>query len=259
MTLKAYFDGSGYSKDPNSGHLTLAGYIGIDDAWSEFNVAWRNMLARHGCAYMHMIEAKHLDKEFAIQKGWTEAKVSAVIEDLISSCFAEIGWHKYRDKFCGVSCTIDLTDYRRVCAEFPGFEKRKSPESICVDCVVTVALSMLPADDSSETGKMGHVELIFDRNEAFLHKINQPWLEHKKRSEILRHIASICTADMRNVPGLQAADVLAWYANYSHREGDSFWYLVSGTMSPSHSFSLDYPSLVRRYKSLLSAPLDTPP
>lgn len=231
MTIKAYFDGSGKSDNPDCRYLTLAGYVGTEDAWAAFEKAWDRVLNRWGCNYIHMREAKH----------------RGALRDLISVCFGDIGCTTHKTAFCGAACTVDLEAYRCVCHDLPDLQARKSPEDICVDAVVTVALRMLPASDQSETGKSGTIELWFDQDEAFLHRINRAWERKRKRPGIFKHFSSIRSGAMKESPGLQAADVLAWHTNRACVDNDQFSLFVAQTMCPSFCFLLDYTEIVKRY------------
>jgi hypothetical protein len=203
ITLQAYFDSSGKVNDPNTHFLTLAGYIGIPDAWLQFAESWNRILKRFGHPYLHMREKSPL----------------LLIQDLFNECFSPTGWEDFKDKFYGASCTVNLEDYRKICNEMPSCSF-KEPEAICVDFVITIALMALPENRNLPYGKEGQIEVIFDQGEPFMEKVVRIW-QAEYKSELkspLKLIRNIETADMRNTVGLQAADFLAWLTNryYTH-------------------------------------------
>ncbi len=216
IAIQAYYDGSGKSEDPNVRFLTLAGYVGTPNAWQQFEERWHRVLQRWDCAYLHMNEARSLKGEFAARKGWTKDRVNVLLQDLFNECLSPIGWGEFKGEFYGASCTVNLEDYRRACADMPLNE----PEAICVDCVVTVALRALPENLEQPFGKEGSVEICFDKGEPFMHKVDKIW-RSKPNNQLegpLQLVRSIGAKDMRDVIGLQAADFLAWHTNryYTH-------------------------------------------
>jgi hypothetical protein len=219
LVMKAYYDSSGNSKDPNTRFLTLAGYVGTANAWQQFEERWDRVLQRWGCSYLHMSDAYLLRKEFAKTKGWTKDRVNALLRDLFNECLSKTGRGDFKDEFYGASCTVNLEDYAKASADMPS-RSLKEPEAICVDHVVTIALRALPENLALPLGKEGRVELFFDKGESFMHKVDRIWRSkpNNRLKGPLQLVSSIAAADMREVIGLQAADFLAWHTNryYTH-------------------------------------------
>lgn len=219
IAIRAYYDSSGKSDDPNTRFLTLAGYAGTANAWQQFEERWDRVLQRWGCSYLHMSDAYLLQQGFAETKGWTKDRVNGLLRDLFNECLSPTGWVNFKGEFYGASCTVNLEDYTKASADVPS-RSIKEPEAICVDHVVTVALMALPENLNLPLGKEGRVELFFDKNESFMHKVDRVWRSKRngKLEGPLQLVSSIATADMREVIGLQAADFLAWHANryYTH-------------------------------------------
>ncbi len=172
-------------------------------------------MQRNNCSYLHMREAMWLKGEFA---GWTDDRVYRLLADLFNECLSPIGRENFKNQFYGASCTVNLADYREVHNEIP---ELKEPEAICVDSVVKIALRALPENRNLPFGKEGTVELFFDKNEPFMHKVNRVWTRRprNKLGHLLRLVSHIESADSHDVPGLQAADFLAWSTNRYHTHG----------------------------------------
>ncbi len=219
VVIKAYYDGSGSRSDRNARFLTLAGYAGTPRAWQQVEGRWHRVLNRFGCKYLHMKEARALQKAFARRAGWSHERVTMLLADLFNECLAPTAWEDFRGEFRGTACTVNLEDYARVLAEAPS-RAAKEPESICVDFVVTVALMSLPENAAKPLGKEGTVELFFDKNESFMHMIDRVWRSRRNNElgDPLRLVSNIAEVDMRQAVGLQAADLLAWHTNryYTH-------------------------------------------
>jgi hypothetical protein len=247
VAVQAYYDGSGKSDDPNAQYLTLAGYAGTPNAWRQFEECWSRVLKRWGCQYLHMNEAHSLQGEFVAEKGWTESRVDSLLADLFNECLSPTGWGNLKGEFYGASCTVNLQDYRKACADVPSL---KEPEAICVDYVVTIALMALPENRKLPIGKEGTVEIFFDKGESFIHKVDRVW-RSKPNSKLrgpLQLVSSIGHADMRDVIGLQAADFLAWHTNryYTHGMNEktgSFAGVIRVLASPMFERYYDYEEL----------------
>ncbi len=250
-TIKAYYDSSGKSNNARAQYLTLAGYAGSPKAWDEFEQRWIKALQNEKCAYLHMAEALSLQGEFAKSKGWTQKRVLKLIAELVNECLSPIGWTDFKGEFQGASCTINLTDYRKVKDELA---ELKEPESICVDFVITIALMSMPKDSNLPFGKKGMVELFFDKNEAFMHKVDRVWRSkpNKQLQGPLRLVSTIAQLDSRQRAGLQAADLLAWSTNryYTHGMSDPIGSLASTLRvfaAPAFTEYYDYSKLKKEF------------
>lgn len=253
ITVKAYYDSSGKSNSIRNRYLVLGGYIGTPNAWDEFERRWIAVLSSQKCAYLHMTEAMALRGEFARSRGWTSERVLKLIAELFNKCLSPIGWANFKGDFRGASCIINLADYRKLKAELPGL---KEPESICVDYVVTIALMSMPEDRSLPFGKKGMVELFFDKNETFMHKIDRIWRSkpNKQLQGPLRLVSNIAQSDSSQIAGLQAADLLAWSTNRYYTFGmsdpiGSFAGSLRVLASPMFEEYYDYAKLKKEFAS----------
>jgi hypothetical protein len=134
VAIRAYFDSSGKTDDPEARFITLAGYVGPPAAWLQFEKNWSEVLKHHNCQYLHMNEAHRLKGEFSRSKGWTTSRVLSLLTELFNECLIPAGWTNFKGQFSGASCTINLEDFRKVCNEDAQL-KKKTAESICVDYV----------------------------------------------------------------------------------------------------------------------------
>jgi hypothetical protein len=63
VILKSYFDGASESDAFRS--ITITTACGTSEKWEAFEVAWRNVLNRHGVQYLHTTDAVALGGEFS--------------------------------------------------------------------------------------------------------------------------------------------------------------------------------------------------
>jgi hypothetical protein len=156
------------------------------------------------------------------------------------------------DALVGAVCTIELDDYARAQADCP-YLQGMAPEEVCVNYVAEVALKMLPEDLSGLMGKIGSIEMYFDRNERFMRTIIGLWQRHRKEPGALKLIHNIEQVKDDSPVGIQAADFLAWHTNrdWWKRDGGEkdlllrFRMIAAGLLT-AHRY--DYEKLMERYK-----------
>lgn len=251
VSVKAYYDGSG-ADEGKARSISLAGYAGPPDFWAYFEERWKSVLAGDGqrpvARYLHMRDANALRGEFSPENGWTKLAVTALIDDVMKCLNAASNEHG--DRVSGVSCTVRLDDYERALSVLPQLQN-KEPAAICVDNCVTVALQLLPEAPEGQgiLGKLDSIELYFDRNERFLHKINRIWNRpYAKRSKPLQLVHRIVSVDMKSTYPLQAADFLAWHTNRHLSSQDLLAGLRRVLAAPMVGTEYDYAKLIERYK-----------
>ncbi len=222
IALKAYYDGSGKSH-PNSKDrfLSLGGYAGTWPAWEALERRWAEVLSRWPCEYMHMHDAFHLNDHFAEKRGWTHEMVEQLQRELSNECLSPIA-NEFRGQFVGTCCTVSLDEFGAAVAARPGLPDRyKVPEAICVWDAVRDAFRLLVPPEGGIPERDARVELHFDYGESFQHPFKKVWEKTKDKDyPIFRNIVSIGSADAKQVPGLQAADMAAWTANLAYNRGD---------------------------------------
>lgn len=213
VAVKAYFDGGNEADSRQYNSVTLVAFAATDPVWRSAEKRWETALKKHGAAYLHMFEAISLNGEF---KGWDRNRMRALMYDCIKALRA------FKDRpLYSTSCTIFLKDYQRALAVLPDLPK---PEYICSGYTLTnvmgwYASAILSLHDAAEFPP-GCVSLTFDRNEPFRGHIVDQWNQRKLRKRaIWSAIRSVDEADMRRLPGLQMADMLAWACNRPHGAG----------------------------------------
>jgi Protein of unknown function (DUF3800) len=205
--LRAFYDGGNKADAKKYKVITLAGYAATDSIWARLDSAWSLALRRHGAEFIHMTDAISLQGAFSISKGWTRNRVEALILDLLK-VFTE-----FSDKpIKGVACTIVLADYLRAKSLFADLPR---PEYICtIDCLTLSWLWYASIPSKSDQLEDKCADLFFDRGESFMGHAQDVW-NHKnfRDRKAFRAIRLIAPADMRDVPGIQMADMLAWAFN----------------------------------------------
>jgi len=209
MGLKAYFDGSGKGGDPQCKFLTLAGFSGTEETMVSFQEGWKQIVNDSGADYLHMAEAWPLKGQFSPDKRWTSKRR----DDLVRNLIRYLADYRHFDEttdLLGFSCTIDLSAYRRVLS----CRRLKEAESICVDHCFGHQFHRLPKPSP------GYLSLCFDQNEDFLHKANRIWKKRVQgqRSWWAKYVTEIASVDMRSIPAVQAADLVAWTVNRRHSQ-----------------------------------------
>lgn len=247
--MQACYDGSQGTRE-GVAYVTLAGYVGPPTAWTTFYEWWTAILARWKCPSLHMADAIALKGAFTPQNGWSAERVENLRKDLINECLVPMGWGEFKGRFIGVSCTVDIPDYRRAYAELPRFQaSRKEPEAICVDYVVTATLAALPDDTSSRWGKAGTADLRFDNNEPFLHTIDRIWRGKRNlRPQEMELISNISTGNAKGCPGIQAADFLAWHTNRFRTKKDRYSKSMTVFSVPNYFRYFDYTTIMETYR-----------
>ncbi len=71
LVLKAYFDESGDSKDPNCKVVAVAGALSSLELWGQFEPLWKECLSNFGVSELHMKHFAHSNGEY---EGWEEDK-----------------------------------------------------------------------------------------------------------------------------------------------------------------------------------------
>lgn len=210
MPIEAYFDGSNVDGWTDGKCVTLAGFVSEDDIWVEIDKEWTRILAggngRPPARYLHMREAARFDGEFSHRNGWNERNVSSLLIDLLMY-LQTVDKNRFRYFYC----FLDLEAHRRVLAD--GIEL-PDPLTMCLE----VPKSVLNWYFVKWPGVIDSADFFFDKDEPFKEPFEKKWKHEKDFSlsgadYVWSMIKTITTADMRDNPGLQAADLAAWTVN----------------------------------------------
>jgi len=225
LALRAFYDGSGKIHDPACKFVNLAGLAATEISWPKFSSEWLRVLeanaaprSERGLPYFHSKEAVHCYSGYS---DWDSNRVSRLIGELIavmSGC--------ERTDLMAMSCSVSIPAYKTFSAKVA--RRFRSADTICIDMCLGTTLRHPGRDVKG-------IELNFDRRENFLPIVQKAW---KHRSEDKRtlwwssYVSKVSEVDdMRDEPGIQAADLLAWLANryHTHGSGDIWgrWFFIT--------------------------------
>lgn len=215
MSMRVHLDGSG--KKAN-GFMALAAFAGNDDIWKKFDDDWAEILSSHvpKAKYVHMNEIARQIKGFDWKDGWTLQNSFA----LVNKCLMYMS-HLDKAKFGMFYCGIDLDAWRKLKPEFPDLI---DPIAICnrYCSEIPLTLHLLKYENElkdHDTIDVEPVHYFFDREEEFKRSFEDKWNEEKNRTEALGVkgwwdcVDEVAAVEMKKVPGVQAADILAWAVN----------------------------------------------
>jgi hypothetical protein len=221
---RSYFDGANQADSTQYDYLTLASISGTKRLWRDFEREWRAVLTKHHADFLHVTDAIGFQRNFSREKGWNERKRDAFIRD----CVKAYGRHvarpvsgRYPIGHFGLfshTVTIPLKEYVRARNENP--EVPKSANEICAAQSVNMVL-----DWAIKVVKVEHVELIFDQREPFKGHI----CDRAENPKVLRDlpglsiIKAIREENMREIPALQAVDLLGWCVSHKAEQSQPVW------------------------------------
>jgi hypothetical protein len=206
--LKGYYDGGG-ANGVSRPVVVLAGYFAEDAQWPQFEAAWSDALG--DAPSMHAVHAYHRTGNY---KGCNVHESRALLGRCVSVLAA-------LDPaiFTAVSCVVPCEEYERVRTELAPLLQDKPIQAFCVDHTVGLMFQTIGADASEPTKHLK--QIVFDRNEPFLHWMNRVYTAPPKRKVWwTSFVDNISVGDSSTVRGLQAADVLAWVVHRQYSQGD---------------------------------------
>lgn len=189
--LIAYFDESGHSSE--GGFVSIAAFVAQEDLWATFNVRWNAVLERHGVPYLHATDLTNFKR---IYKDWDEERrrsLAADLIDVIHSC----------GRIAAVGAVLSIDDYRAL-TEDQQARLRDPFFPLFQEVVRGTAIEALfqPSDVK--------VKMVFSQQDAFGPQAQQLWHLMRQTIDIRKRFDVFEFANMRSVPGLQAADLLAF-------------------------------------------------
>jgi hypothetical protein len=233
VILKSYLDGGNQPDRFEYDRITLALVCGSPNQWKRFEVAWGKILYKHRTPYLHTTDA--VTRKGEVFSDWTDDRTDLLITDCVKTIETHI--HKNGRGLYPVTFTIPLDDYafvRRQDARLPG-----NVADMCVsECLGFCA-------------RWGHrqnvksYQLYFDQGEPFyghfLDRFNNK--QARKDTQWFDMVSHHSKLNMRKVPALQLADLLAWAVNH-----------IDCVSRPWHAEILDMPGWekpILSYKYLL--------
>ena len=213
--LHAYFDGSGQSNDPDTRVLILGCVAGIGDACETLRDRWKLLLKRRAASLIHMKEATQLRGAF---EGCTRADVEPLLQGAIG--LLTEATHG-QSPLVAFACAVNMDAYRAIADQEQGLA---SPEMLCSFHTLNDVYEWYRANYQGKISR-GDVELTFDQGELFrgyLESVRSHG-EFRKHHRRWQYVQPIKTADAREEPLLQAADMLAWSSRRILASGVSDW------------------------------------
>jgi hypothetical protein len=160
-----------------------------------------------------------------------------------------------KKRFRQFGCTVDLVAYRKLTAEGFSFN---DPIDICNEFSPFSVLAWYHAD---YPGLIHSAHYFFDVDEPFKAPFEEGWKSEKANfldptalREVWSLIKTVTTADMRDKPALQCADLLAWSTNRTlSKEHDAAFTHLEPTMKsiiPSTWIVFDEQTMRARYDEI---------
>lgn len=184
--FKAYFDESGKESDPVGPCVVVSGFVSTVNRWIAFDKVWKDILAEEKIKCFHMHDFLRGEGEFASMKNDGPRKDSFIRRLIIAIRVGAVR---------SFAAAVKLSDYKVVDKKYD-LHLKAHPFTLCGMAVTQKVIHWangFPLDE---------IEFVFDQGP-----------EHKgefldRMSEKTAPIPSF--GDRCKLPGLQAADLVAW-------------------------------------------------
>jgi len=204
--MRAYLNGGKRGR-----YLILAGIAATETAWPGFEERWRRVLIRHNVNWWDTADAMSVDAsgEFLIDPrlGWDRTRAETALDELgevIRDTRAEhFDACTLRADALVMTCVVDMDAYAEAKTRNP---RLRSAEAICANACVS---SLVTIDEAPDV-------LCFDQDGGFMKALEEAWRVEGTRTSAWKPRQLETAGDVRNahlLPGLQAADLLAWSTN----------------------------------------------
>ena len=188
--IVGYFDESGHSSGTE--FFSLAAFVSNKLEWKKFDKQWRKALKQNDAPYLHMREFAHFRGPFT---SWSEEQRRS----LLSGCVTAIN----SINAIAVGAVMSVEDFNALDSESQ--IKLQDPFFCCFQEVVRcVALNAVLEQENLKA------HMVFSQQDGFRSKAITLWDEMTRHSDIRTHLGSLKFINMRDVPALQAADLLAY-------------------------------------------------
>jgi hypothetical protein len=256
VALRAYFDSSGTLEND---YITLAAFAASDEMWGTFETDWKAILEQHKpkAKYVHMREIAHQVKGFDRKFGWNDENAFG----LANECLIYMS-RLDKKRFRMFYCVVDLKAWHKLRAQtYPLPSPVAMCNEFCSRGVLMWYASMYPDVIDLQTDS---VKYCFDKGEPFKQPFEDEWILETKRSEdsgvwsVWNLIEQITPVEMRKVPGVQAADILAWAVNREQTSAagkkGSMMRQIMMKVIPASSVVWDEVKIRKHYKPMLHLP-----
>lgn len=225
--LLAYSDESGHAADPKCRHVGMAGLIASSEGWDRADKLWLAALEKHRVQHFHMRHFAHSLGEFS---GWPEDRRRSLMNDLLNAVVSITPTI--------VGSVISMEAWRAQSEDYKA--AFLDPYYCCLQEFVFLA------DVHGATVGDDRVSIILSQNTEFDGRAKSLAEILVSSSSMPGSLSSITYADMRERPGLQAADLIAYETVLAHdqlargerkvrypfqriRGNDSFFRYMDGT------------------------------
>ena len=230
MDLKSYFDSGNQADSSQYDVVSLASVAAIDSDWRPFETEWRIMLQRffgdrHQEPHLHTADAVTGN---GVYKGWGQEKT----HDFLSQSVEITGKHFIRAKkpeigflgqygLYGCVTTIVLKDFVEHAQCHP-----EAPQNANELLLRQALTCLLPWSRQGADPPCDECHCIFDQGEPFYGHLDDVMTRKKalKDATLLANITSRTQANMRRVPALQLADLLAWCESHKLDKDKPHWH-----------------------------------
>lgn len=211
MILKGFFDGGNEADSIMYETVTLASFLSTPDYWKKFDNAWSAVLRKHHAPPLHTTDAVSLKNDF---DGWETGHRDEFVDDCVSVIekSAAIFYRDGKMALGLIPCTVTivLKDFKRAQIEIP--DCPRDATEVCAVQSVNLLFRW-----GKHLGAHSY-HLYFDQNEPFRGHVVDRWKNKRAKADmdIFQKVTHCDEANMRIVPALQAADMLAWSAGHRH-------------------------------------------
>lgn len=188
--LVGYFDESGHSSGTE--FFALAAFVSDELEWAQFDKQWRSALEQNGAPYLHMREFAHFRGPFT---GWSEDRRRSLLGECVTAINSV--------NAIAVGAAMSVEDFNTL--DHEGQSRMQDPFFCCFQEVVRgVALNAVfePEDHKAH--------MVFSQQDEFRSKAMKLWNAIVHDSDVRTRMGSLKFRNMRDVPALQAADLLAY-------------------------------------------------
>jgi hypothetical protein len=245
IAMRCYFDGANKADRSLFKTITLASVSGTPDQWKHFEKDWANVLASYDVDFLHTTDAVVGAKPFTRSNGWIDDRT----DKFISECVQVISSHIARPKpnarpgLFPITVTVVLDD-------FVAARDRNGELPLTVEEFITMHV----LQGCFDWGLRNHAsifDLYFDQNEPFHGHILDRKRNPRARREqpIYAMIGNCGESNMRQVPALQMADLLAW--SIDHKDTTHYPWQKDLLALKTMTIFVDYGKLSRPVHGML--------
>jgi hypothetical protein len=195
--LRAYFDASQtFQPTPI---IAVAGWLSDLRRWNQFERAWRNVLADSNLDHFHMTEFENRRGPY---RDWPQRRREEVLGRLVRCICATKGM--------GVAVALSLRDFEAL-DDAARQRLDDNPYSVCaILCIGLVT------EELKRRGIAERVAYVFERGDLGQGQFREELADYatSERWRAAQRLRSLDFEDKKLMPGLQAADLLAYEATH---------------------------------------------